>query len=205
MLGHGKIIFVANDCSMFHKFQQIRDFLLKEIWRLHLHEYSPKKAFILKAIRVLVISIRGVYEDKIQLRAAALTLYSILSIVPVLALGFGIAKGFGYDHVLEQKVKVYLETKTHPLTINSSSGQTDVVNKIISFSNSMLAKTKGGLVAGIGIIVLFWTVMKVFGNIENSFNDIWQVRKGRPYIRKYSDYFTFMLISPLFFNLQPVF
>lgn len=189
---------------MLKKYQWLRDFVTKEIWLLHLNDFSPRKALSLKAIRVLVISIRGIYEDKIQQRAAALTLYTMLSIVPVLALGFGIAKGFGYDQFLETKVKSYLNEKTQELSADAddkSDGdvQEEIVNKLISFANAMLSRTKGGLVAGIGIGLLFYTVMKVLGNIEESFNDIWQVKKGRPYIRKFSDYLSLMLISPIFF------
>lgn len=188
---------------MLKKIQTLRDFLTKEIWMLHLNDFSPRKALSLKAIRVVVIAIRGIYEDKIQQRAAALTLYTLLSIVPVLALGFGIAKGFGYDRDIQIKAKTYLNHKAQELSADAddqSNGdvQEEIVNKLISFANAMLAKTKGGLVAGIGIGLLFWTVMKVLGNIEESFNDIWQVKKGRPYIRKFSDYLSLMLIAPIF-------
>jgi membrane protein len=61
----------------------------------------------------------------------------------------------------------------------------------------MLKKTQGGLVAGIGLALLFYTVMKVFSNIESSFNDIWQVKKARTYVRKFSDYLSMMLVSPI--------
>jgi membrane protein len=61
----------------------------------------------------------------------------------------------------------------------------------------MLDTTQGGLIAGVGITILFWSVMKMMGNIENSFNDIWQIKKGRSYIRKFTDYFSVMLIAPV--------
>lgn len=190
---------------MIKKVLRIWNFLSKDIWSIHLREIHPKRAWPIKAMRILLISIRGIYEDKIQLRAAALTLYTLLSIVPVLALGFGIAKGFGYDQLLESKVETYLNTKAQEMTTKPTgasesqiTGYEEIVNQLISFANAMLAKTKGGLVAGIGIALLFWTVMKVLSNIENSFNGIWQVKRGRPFVRKFSDYLSIMFIAPVF-------
>lgn len=185
---------------------RIGHFFTKGIWSMRLNEFSTRKAMFFRAIRILIISIRGIYEDKIQQRAAAITLYSLLSIVPIAALGFGIAKGFGYENFLEEKVKDYLRDKAQYFvneTGASSStifqGYSDAVDNLITFSNEALARTKGGLIAGIGIILLFWAVMKVLSNVENSFNDIWQVKKGRRYLRKYSDYLSIMIISPVFF------
>jgi len=77
------------------------------------------------------------------------------------------------------------------------TGQQEVLDWIIRFANSFLENTKGGLIAGIGAIILFWSVMKVFSNIESSFNAIWQVRKGRNWFRKFSDYISMLIIAPI--------
>jgi membrane protein len=170
---------------MLNKFFSLVQFLSRGIWSIRLSDISPKKAMWMKLLRIFVLAFRGLNEDKMQHRASALTLYSILSVVPVLALGFGIAKGFGYDKDLKQKL------------IENFSDYQDVVDKLINFADSMLKKTQGGLVAGIGLALLFYTVMKVFSNIESSFNDIWQVKKARTYVRKFSDYLSMMLVSPI--------
>jgi len=65
------------------------------------------------------------------------------------------------------------------------------------FSNTLLENTRGGLLAGIGIALLFWAVIKMLGNIEKSFNDIWGVRQERSMGRKFSDYLSLMLICPI--------
>jgi membrane protein len=44
---------------------------------------------------------KGFTEANIQLRASALTFYTILSIVPILAMIFGISKGFGFETYLK--------------------------------------------------------------------------------------------------------
>ena len=60
-----------------------------------------------------------------------------------------------------------------------------------------MENTKGGAIAGVGVAVLFWSVMKVLGNIESAFNDIWGIKKGRSLGRKLADYFSVMMICPV--------
>jgi len=72
-----------------------------------------------------------------------------------------------------------------------------LAGQIIEFSRKMLENTSGGLIAGIGVAMLFWSVIKVLGSIEQSFNHIWGVKKSRNWGRKFSDYLAFMLIGPV--------
>ena len=143
------------------------------------------KYFLIKQLRILVLATRGFGQDQCPLRASALTFYSILSIVPVVAMAFGIAKGFGFQEILENQL------------MEKFSGQEDVMIRVVDFAHSLLENTKGGMIVGIGIIVLLWTVIKLLAHIEGSFNDIWDVKKSRSYGRKFSDYLSIMLISPL--------
>lgn len=160
-------------------------FLKVDIWRIRMHKLPPTKSLLLKQLRIMLLAFRGFDEDKCQLRASALTFYSLLSIVPFVAMAFGIAKGFGIEKILEKQLYEKL------------AGQEEVVGKIINFSQTLLETTKGGVIAGVGVAILFWTVIKVLGNIESSFNDIWGIRKSRTWGRKFSDYLSIMLICPL--------
>ena len=164
--------------------KKVINFVKNDIWRIRLKSLPRRKSFLIKNMRVILVALRGFDEDKCQLRASALTFYSLLSIVPVVAMAFGVAKGFGFDKILEQQL------------LNRAPGQEEVIKQVISFSNALLANTKGGLVAGIGVAVLFWTVIKVLGNIEKSFNDIWGIKEQRGLARKFSDYLSIMLICP---------
>ena len=66
----------------------------------------------------------------------------------------------------------------------------------------MLDETRGGLLAGIGVVLLFWLIIKLLGNIEESFNDIWGIKQARTYGRKLSDYLSVMLICPVLLILS---
>ncbi|MBF0522262.1 MAG: YihY/virulence factor BrkB family protein [Candidatus Omnitrophica bacterium] len=166
--------------------KQVTDYLNRDIWRIHTRKLPPRKSFLIKQLRVMVLAIREFRGNKCQLNASALTFYTLLSIVPVVAMAFGIAKGFGFDKLLEQQLLVKFP------------GHEETLNQVIGFANNLLKDTQGGLVAGVGVIVLFWTVIKVLNSIEDSFNDIWGVKIGRSFGRKVSDYLSIMLICPFF-------
>ena len=160
-------------------------YLTTDIWRIRLKERPRKKKFLITQLRVTILALRGFYEDKCSLRASALTFYSLLSIVPVAALIFGIAKGFGSDKTLEKQI------------LEKFPGQEEVLMQVMAFARSLLDQTKGGMVAGIGLAVLFWIVIKLLSNIELSFNDIWGIKKSRSTARKVTDYISIMLVCPV--------
>jgi membrane protein len=168
----------------------VKKFVTKDIWRIQHKDYNQKKSFYIRLLQIILLAYRKFREDNVQLRASALTFYTMLSIVPVVAMGFGIAKGFGFERFLREEL------------IKKLQGQEEVMNWVITFADKMLEHTKGGLIAGVGLGLLFWAIMKVFGNIESSFNAIWQVKKSRGYIRKFSDYLSLMLIAPLMIILS---
>ena len=165
-------------------------FITTDIWRIRLKDFSQSKSFFVKQLRILLLVVRGFDEDKCYLKASALTFYSLLSIVPVIAMVFGIAKGFGFQEVLQKDL------------LEKFPAQEEVLIQVFNFAQSLLENTKGGFVAGIGVVILFWTVIKVLGNIEKSFNDIWGVKKSRTWGRKFSDYLSVMLIGPLLLILS---
>jgi membrane protein len=171
--------------DLFRFISQAVEFLRTDIWRIRSSKLSLPKSFWIRHLRIFILAIRGFAEDQCQLRASALTFYSLMSIVPVVAMAFGVAKGFGFDKLLERQV------------LENLKGQEEVAHQIINFANSFLENTKGGLIAGIGVAVLFWTVIKVLGNIESSFNDIWGIKKARSIGRKFGDYLSIMLICPI--------
>jgi len=169
---------------------EIIEFIKVDIWRIRVKDISRTRYFFVKQLRILVLAIRGFAKDKCALSASALTFYSILSIVPVVAMAFGIAKGFGFQKLLEKEL------------LEKFQGQEEVMNRVVTFAQSLLENTKGHMIASIGVLFLLWTVIKLLIQIEHSFNDIWEVKFPRTYGRKFSDYLSIMLISPILFILS---
>lgn len=170
---------------MIKRIKRAIQFVRDDIWRIRSKELPLAKSFLITYLRVIILSLRKFVEDKCQLRASALTFYTLLSIVPLFAMAFAVAEVFGLQSALEAELTDRLK------------GHEEIARQIIVFARTLLENTKGGVMAGIGIAVLIWTVIKVLGNIEHSFNDIWGVRRARTLARKFSDYVSTALVCPL--------
>lgn len=169
-------------------FSKVIKYLTEDIWRVRLRTFPPKKAFLIKHLRVILLAVRGYQEDSCKFRASALTFLTLLSIVPVLALMFGIARGFEMQKMVENMLIEKVQGNEQLIS---------VLKYIFEFSNELLKSTKGGLVAGIGVIILFMSVIGVLGDIESSFNYIWGVQKPRSFSRKFGDYLAVILVCPV--------
>lgn len=163
---------------------KIIQFITRDMWRVRARKLSTLKSFFLRTLRIATLSLKEFDRDKCTLHASALTFFSLLSIVPIFAMAFGIAKGFGLEAALHDRLM-------------AMDGQKEVIEKIVLFSESMLQNTKGGVIAGVGILILFWSVIQVLQNIEKSFNHIFAVKRERTWARKFADYLTIMLVCPV--------
>lgn len=117
--------------------------------------------------------------------ASALTYSTLLAIVPILAVVFAIARGFGYNKYIESWFRDVL------------SSQPQAAEIIIGFVNSYLVHTKSGIFLGIGLLFMLWTVIMLINNIEQNFNKIWQVNKPRKWFRTITDYMAMFLLVPI--------
>ena len=176
--------------SLMNAFKSLVDFFSIKLWRLRIGKLNKKQSFLLKHLRVFSLAIKGFTEDNCLVKSTALTYYTLFSIVPIIALAFAIAKGFGYQEVLEQQL------------LNDFSDQKNILIQAFDYANKMLENTKGGLIAGVGVVLLLWSVMKLLGSVETSFNDIWKIKKDRTWVRKVTDYLSIMLIAPVFLILS---
>ncbi|MFA5783957.1 MAG: YhjD/YihY/BrkB family envelope integrity protein [Phycisphaerae bacterium] len=163
---------------------KLKRFLTVDIWRMRLSKMPRRKSFLFRQLRTFLLSIRGFMEDQCKFRASALTYFTLLTIVPIVALLFGIAKGFGYETVLEERIRGWLY------------GQEDIADKIIEFANSVLSNANGGFIAGVGMIILLLAVLRLLTNVENSLNTIWGVKKPRSFARRLSDYVFLIIVGP---------
>ena len=117
--------------------------------------------------------------------AAALTYSSLLALVPILAVVFAIARGFGYNKYIE----IWF--------LNALSSQPEAANAIVGFVNSYLVHIRSGIFLGIGLIFMLYTVLMLVNNIEETFNQIWQVSNARPIMRSLTNYLAMFLLFPI--------
>lgn len=169
---------------------QIKTFLLEDIWRVTDDEVSKKKGMLYNAIKIATLSVKEFTERRVVNKASALTYSTLLAIIPILALLFAIARGFGFSNLLEDQFR------------NGLGGQAQTAETILSFIDSYLSHAKSGIFIGVGLIMLFYTVLLLTHNMERTFNSIWQVKKPRSLYRKLTDYFSMMLLLPLLIMLS---
>lgn len=169
---------------------QIRTFLTEDIWRVTEDEISKKRNILYNTIKIITLSIREFVQGRVINKASALTYSTLLAIIPILAILFAIARGFGLDNLLEEQLRTGLE------------GQALAAETLLSFIDSYLSQAKNGVFIGVGIIMLFYTVLLLTHNMEQTFNSIWQVKKLRSLYRKMTDYFSMLLLLPLLILLS---
>lgn len=166
------------------------EFLTYDIWRIDSKALSAKKSRLYNAMKTVILTVRNTDELDLGSSAASLTYRTVLSIVPVLAVLFAIARGFGFENLLQSGLFTYFE------------GQTDLLERAFVFIDKSLAYAQGGIFAGIGVILLLYTVFTLFQDIENNFNRIWQVKKGRSIQRRAIDYLALILLLPIMIILN---
>ena len=160
-------------------------FVTYDIWRITENEVSGLKELYINIIKTIILAVRGFQSENLQTKASALTYSTLLSIVPLLAVLLGIAKGFGFQNTVRQELFDYFPGHEVELT------------KAFEFVESYLEQAQGGVIIGVGLILLFYTVVNLISSIEDTFNDIWQIQKSRPWYRKLSDYLALFLILPV--------
>lgn len=173
--------------------KRILYFMNVGIWEIRSKDLHLIKALPIKILRVVILSARGFMKDDCRKKASVLTYYSLLNIVPVFAVVFGIAKGFGFEKLIEKQI---LEMAQR------GNWQSDLTSQILAFSHKLLENVRGGVIAGVGVVLLFWTVVSIIGKIEESLNDVWDVRRPRTLVRKFSDYLTMMVLAPVLFIIS---
>lgn len=169
--------------------KQLRNFFERDLWRIQLEGQSGIRAFLIQLLRVVFTAVHHFQLDRCAAMASSLTFFSLLSIVPVLAAAFGVAKGFGFEETLQLRL------------MSSFAEQREVLEPAIGYANTLLEETKGGLIAGVGVLFLLWSVVKLIGHIESAFNVIWKVRKSRSLGRRFSDYLALIIVCPVFFTV----
>lgn len=163
----------------------LMQFFKKDIWHVQISTLPKWKSLLYRFLRIVLLTSQGFTKSQIQQGASALTYYSLLAVVPIIALLIGIARGF----LLEQKFESWM--------LLHFSEQVEAIKRIFSFANESLQKASGGVIAGIGVALLLWSAIKILLNIEFVMNQIWEVTQGRSLARRFTDYLAVLFLAPL--------
>lgn len=161
--------------------------LVKRAWVYCSHGVwsDTRKNLWVRIIQTLNLSVSSFLNTDLQSRAAAMTYRTVLAIVPALALVFAIARGFGFQNLLQTRLFSYFPQ------------QSELLKTAFGFVDSYLSQASEGIFLGVGIVFLLWTLVSLIGSVEESFNVVWGIKKGRSMWRKMTDYTAIILILPI--------
>lgn len=167
------------------RIKEVVYFLTVKIWRISRQEVSPLTYYFYEVIKKLFLAVECATTKRMVNLASALTYSTLLAIVPILAVVFAIARGFGFNKYIEVWFR------------DALASQPQVAETIIGFVNSYLVHTKSGVFLGIGLVFMLWTVLMLISNIEQTFNYIWQAKKPRSVFRTITDYLSMFILAPV--------
>ena len=160
-------------------------FVTTDMWQMSNGDVPTIKWFFITVLKKLYLAIMFFVDKGAMAAASALTYSTLLALVPILAVIFAIARGFGLSIHIEEWFRNALESQPQAAEI------------IIGFVNSYLVHTKSGVILGIGLVFMLWTVLMLIHNIEQTFNTIWQVKQQRSMIRTVTDYVSMFVLAPM--------
>ncbi len=164
--------------------QSAKDYIDKIFDSNNLARQQRKNTFK-SILQISVMAIKEYMNGKVAVRASGLTYYTLLSLVPIIALVFAIAKGFGMEELISS-------------FLNDTFAQyPELIQYLETFTTNTLNNAKSSVIAGVGIIMLLYTVFKLLNNIEKEFNHTWHIKKSRPITRKVTDYLSIMVLAPI--------
>ena len=146
---------------------------------------SANPASVRRFFRVVEAAIRHYCANRNSQRAVTLTYYTLFAIVPIAALLFGIAKGFNIEETVREAL------------MEKFSTHQELMEMVYQFADTTLKQASGGVVAGVGIVALIWTVVWVASNVEGAFNSVWMLPQRSNLLHKFSDYITIILLTPI--------
>lgn len=152
------------------------------LWEQNPAELSLLQRILLRQIQTVALVFRDFNSNQCLLRASALTYYTMLSLVPLLALTFALLKAFGVQNLLQ------------PLIIEKLNvGDGQIAGAILSYINN----TQVARLGTFGLVFLCIAVISLLTNVEKAFNHVWGIKEIRPPMRRFADYLSVILVGPV--------
>ena len=146
---------------------------------------DPKKRLWYRVLQTVILVARGFKNQALVVRANSLSFALLFAFIPMLALIYAIARGFGFEEMVSEQLA------------GSFLAEANVAPVLLEWVERYLETARGGLFVGIGLVVLIWAVYAFFNMLENSFNSIWNVKKTRSFARRMTNYVMTLLLVPI--------
>jgi membrane protein len=162
-------------------FQRARSFLAEDVWNARPQRRALRS--LTNFLQFSIMVVEGFVRDRLLLRASALAYFTVLSVIPLLAVAVSIlgALGIGTESFINWAVQTF--------AAGSPETQTDIVLLVAAVDFASLGAT--------GAALLFVTTVLSIGNVEMALNSIWGVKENRSWKRRLPDYLAVLVVGPL--------
>lgn len=168
------------------RIQRIREFIQYDLWRQpHMAIHAPKKRLLYRTLQTIILVARGFKDKVLVVRANSLSFALLFAFIPMTALIYAVARGFGFEELLIEQLS------------GTFFAEANITPVLLEWIERYLETAREGLFLGIGLIVLIWAVYAFFNMLENSFNSIWNVKQSRSLGRRLANYVMTLLLVPV--------
>ena len=165
--------------SLWSRINRNLRYIISGVWN------DTRDHWSVKMVKIINLSVQSFLDRDLQLRAASLTYSTVLAIVPALAMLFAIARGFGFQNLMQSELLRYFPS------------QRQALENALVYVDNYLSQASQGIFIGIGLIFLLWTLVSLMSNVENTFNHVWGITTRRSLQRKFTDYSALFLLLPV--------
>jgi membrane protein len=131
------------------------------------------------------LTIRRAREQRLAQVAGSLAFATVLSVVPFLAVSFALFTRFPIFNRFETAIEEYLLKSLLP---------TDMSKTVLKYLSQFAANASGLTLVG-ALFVLVTAIAMLF-TVENALNQIWEVKKGRPFFKRVGLYLLMLAVGP---------
>jgi membrane protein len=173
-------------------FQWLSHFLGERLWEEDLKQRSGYHGFLLRELRILVVVARGVSRGQIPLRAATMTLATLLALIPMVVLSFTLIGAFGGFEGIEAALQRFILQNLVAGVQEQASG----------FLRSFLEGVYSGAFQGISLFFLLGAVLGLLATVEQAFNHLWGIKHGRSPAHRLTTYTTIAVLGPFLIGVS---
>lgn len=167
-------------------FRRLSRFFSDAVWDMDISALPVPGRVVLRSVRIARLVLNGFWRNQWTLHAAALTYTTLVSVVPIMALGLSVLRGLGAGQLAEQKIL----TAVSPMPAEFQKFVGDLLVYVDNTSFTALG--------GVGLAVLLIVAVQMLSQVERAFNRVWGVRSARPLFRMFSDYLSVLVVVPVF-------
>ncbi|MDM0105519.1 YihY family inner membrane protein [Variovorax sp. J22R24] len=131
------------------------------------------------------LTIQRARKERLPQVAGSLTFTTLLSIVPLLAASFALFTRFPIFRRFKDALQEFLLSRLLP---------TDIARTVLKYLNQFAANASG--LTWVGSLFLLGTAIAMLLTVENALNQMWEVRKNRPFFRRVGLYLLMLAIGP---------